>query len=62
MIPPGATNNEHHASRRYGGRRPGGAAKDVSFRATGLILGDAVLGAVSEKPDVTQAIAFRQWK
>ena len=35
--------------------------KIVSFRATGLILGDAVLGAVSEKPDVTQTIAFRQW-
>ena len=33
--------------------------KIVSFRVTGLMLGNAVLGAVSVKPDVTQAIAFR---
>ena len=35
--------------------------KIVGFRATGLMLGDAVLGAVSVRPDVTQAIAFR-WR
>ena len=61
MIPPGATDNEHQASRRYGGRRPGGATKIVSIRATGLMLGDAVRGAVSVKPGVTQVIAFR-WR
>ena len=32
--------------------------KIVSFRATGLMLGDAVLAAVSVKRDVTQAIVF----
>ena len=60
MIPPGATDNELQASRRYGGRRPGGATKD-SFRATGLVYGDAVLGAVSVKPGVIQVFAFR-WR
>ena len=35
--------------------------KMVSFRATGLMLGDVVPGAVSVNPDVTQAIAFR-WR
>ena len=60
VIPPGLTYNEHQASRRYGSCRPGGATKD-SFRATGLMFGNAVLGAVSVKPDVTQAIAFR-WR
>ena len=33
----------------------------VSFRATVLMLGDAVLEAVSVKPDLIQAIAFR-WR
>ena len=58
VIPPGATDNEHQGSHRYGGRRLCGATKD-SFRATGLMLGDAILGAVSEKADVTQALPFR---
>ena len=30
----------------------------VSLRVTGLMLGNAVLGAVSVKPEVTQGIAF----
>ena len=32
--------------------------KILSFRATGLVLGDAVLGAVPGKPDVTQELPF----
>ena len=35
--------------------------KIVGFRATCLVLGNAVLGTVSAKPDVTKAIAFR-WR
>ena len=38
MIPPGATDNEHQDSRRYGGSQPGGVTKDSHFRATGLVL------------------------
>ena len=35
--------------------------KMLSFRVTGLMLGNVVPGAVSVKPEVTQAIAFR-WR
>ena len=61
MLPPGATDIKHQASRRYGGRRTGGATKGSRLRATGLMLGNAVLGAVETKLDVTQKIAFR-WR
>ena len=61
MIPTGATDIQHQPSRKYGGRRTGDETKPVSLRATGLMPGDAVLGAVAEKLGVTQAIAF-QWR
>ena len=63
VILPGATDNEHQASRRYGIRRPVGWTKHshVSFHATGFVLWNAVLWAVSVKPDVTQVIVFR-WR
>ena len=59
VIPPGATDIEHQDSRRYGGRRTGNATKGSRLRATGFMLGNAVLGVVVVKLGVTQAIAFR---
>ena len=57
VIPPGATDNADTEVADLVAR-----PKIVSVRAIGLMLGYAVLGAVSEKPYVTHAIAFRWQK